>query len=665
MCFGLRNAGQTFQRHIDNVMRGLPVFGFVDDLLVASENEIQHRQELEEVFKRLNDHGLQVNVAKCIFGQPKLNFLGYTITSEGITPTDEKVSVITSYPLPKTINDLRRFLGMINFYRTNIPHAAESQRKLNEYLHNAKKNDKREIPWNESTTKAFEDCKQDIANAVRLAHPSIQDPFALMTDASETCAGAVLQQKIQGSWKPLGFFSKKFNDAQQKYSTYDRELLSIYLAVRHFRRMFEGRDLVIFTDHKPLLNALTANSRNETPQRTRYLEYIGQFTSKIQYIPGGRNEVADALSRVEGISCPSSIDYNALAMSQDDDQVLRNMKKANKHGLRDIAVPGTSAKITCDVSMGTTRPYLTEPFRKIAYRTTHDLSHPGIWATRKMITSRYFWPSMNRDVNNWTRSCIQCQRTKVQRHNNAPLGTFEKAERLSHVHIDIVGPLPTSSDGHRYLLTMIDRATKWPEAYPMSEITAEKVAETLYNGWIARFGCPTSVTTDQGRQFESDLFNKLMLRLGIERCRTTAYHPQGNGLIERWHRSLKTALTARLSTSSWTYELPTVLLGLRSAIKEDIGTSTAQLLYGQTLRLPGEFHGECTKLEPSPSNFMAHLSEALKKAQAHRKANTARAAFIHDDLWKSSHVFVRNDAQKRPLVPTYDGPFEVQQRWEK
>lgn len=667
MCFGLRNAGQTFQRHIDNVMRGLPVFCFVDDVLVASADETTHKQDLEEVFKRLNDNGLQINVAKCVFGQTKLDFLGYTITAEGITPTEEKVQAIQAYPLPETINDLRRFLGMINFYREGIPHAAENQRKLNEYLHNAKKNDKRKIAWNDDTTKAFQKCKQEIVNAARLSHPSINAPYALMTDASENCAGAVLQQHIHGRWKPLGFFSKKFNEAQRKYSTYDRELLSIYMAVRHFRRMFEGRELIIYTDHKPLLTALTTDSKNETPLRTRYLEFIGQFTSNIQHISGKLNGVADALSRisVEAIASPSPINYDDLATSQTRNACLNRMKEENKHDLREIIVPGTSAKITCEMSTGTARPFLTEEFRRPAHQAIHDLSHPGVRATRKLVTARYFWPSMNSDVNNWTKTCIQCQRTKIQRHTQSPVGAFEQVQRLAHLHIDIVGPLPTSAEGYRYLLTMIDRATKWPEAYPMSEITAERVAETLYTGWISRFGPPSRISSDRGAQFESDLFKKLMHRMGIEHCRSCAYHPQANGMIERWHRTLKASLTARLNTTTWVHELPTVLLGLRTAIKEDIGTSAAELLYGQPVRLPGEFHGEPVKQSFSPSHFMDQLTEALKKAQAQRKANKSRATFIHRELPNSTHVFVRNDAYRRPLTPAYDGPYRVLDRSDK
>lgn len=665
MCFGLRNAGQTFQRHIDNILRDLPVFPFVDDILVSSINQEEHRRDLEEVFKRLRDHGLQINVAKCVFGQTSLDFLGYTISCDGIKPTEEKIKSITAYPLPETVHDLRRFLGMINFYRESIPMAADRQKELNQYLHNSKKNDKTKIQWNEKSLDAFNKCKEDIKQAVLLSYPSSTAPFALMTDASNTCAGAVLQQKTpNGHWKPLGFYSKKFNEAQQKYSTFDRELLSIYMAVKYFRRMCEGQDLIIYTDHKPLTGALTANSKNETPRRTRYLEYIGQFTTNIQHVPGEANPVADALSRVEAITCPTPIDYATLAKCQQEDKELKILRLNERLQFKSLHLPGITEKITCDTSTGTPRPYLPQEYRRIAFQAIHDLNHPGIRTTRKMIATRFLWPSMNHDVTNWTRTCIPCQRAKVQQHTKAPIASFEKVDRLYHVHLDIVGPLPTS-DGCRYLLTMIDRASKWPEAYPIEDITAERVAHTFYSGWISRYGCPAILTTDQGRQFESDLFNKLMQRMGVHRIRTTAYHPQANGMIERWHRTLKTALTTKLNSTNWSRELPTVLLGLRASIKEDIGKSAAELLYGQALRLPGEYYGEKCRQKDSPSQVMNDLNEALKKAQIQRNANSTQAFFIHEELPASTHVFVRNDASSKPLVPTYNGPYRVIERHDK
>ena len=145
---------------------------------------------------------------------------------------------------------------------------------------------------------------------------------------------------------------------------------------------------------------------------------------------------------------------------------------------------------------------------------------------------------MNRDVRTWARFCIQCQRANVHRHTFAPLSQFQApSARFDHVHIDLVGPLP-SSDGCNYILTCIDRFTRWPEAIPLPNITAETVARAFVTRWVASFGVPSTITTDRGSQFESALFLALTNLLGTKRVRTTAYHPIANGLVERFHRQL-------------------------------------------------------------------------------------------------------------------------------
>ena len=146
---------------------------------------------------------------------------------------------------------------MINFYRNNLPHAAESQKNLNAYLKGTKKNDNSPILWTTEAEKAYNKCKESIMNSVVTAHPSRTASLALMTDASNTCIGAVLQQKSGTNWEPLGFYSCKLDETQQKYSTFDRELLGVYLAVKHFQRLVEGRQFTIFTDHRPLTYAFS------------------------------------------------------------------------------------------------------------------------------------------------------------------------------------------------------------------------------------------------------------------------------------------------------------------------------------------------------------------------------------------------------------------------
>ena len=160
---------------------------------------------------------------------------------------------------------------------------------------------------------------------------------------------------------------------------------------------------------------------------------------------------------------------------------------------------------------------------------------------------------MNIDIARWCCTCKGCQTAKVSRHNTLVFGKFtEPTERFDHVHIDIVGPLPYA-DGFRYLLTCVDRFTRWPEAIPIVDIRAETVADAFFSGWIARYGTPATITTDRGAQFESKLWDSLCNQFGIN-------HPQSNGKVERFHRQLKAAIMAHESPNPWTITLPAVLL---------------------------------------------------------------------------------------------------------
>ena len=253
--------------------------------------------------------------------------------------------------------------------------------------------------------------------------------------------------------------------------------------------------------------------------------------------------------------------------------------------------------------------------------------------------------------------------TKVQRHTSAPLSTFEiPTACFSHVHIDLVGPLPPSS-GQTYILTCIDRFTRWPEAIPISNITAETVAQAFVTHWISRFGVPHIITTDRGKQFESHLFSSLTHFLGCTRIRTTAYHPIANGLVERLHRQLKAYLKATEDPSHWTERLPLVLLGIRTAVKADLGHSVSERVYGTTLCLPGEFFSQTTT-DPNldPTSYVDRLKRAIYDLQPPQSRPQHRKTHIPKDLQSCTHVSIRRDAVRSPLQPPYDGPFKVMLR---
>ncbi|BHF82687.1 hypothetical protein SprV_0802582600 [Sparganum proliferum] len=415
---------------------------------------------------------------------------------------------------------------MVNFYHRFLPHAAAILQPLNNLLTQSKK----KLLMTDEAVKSFNEVKNALVNATLLAHPRPDAPLTLMTDASSTAVGASLHQTVNGVLQPLAFFSKKLSPAETRYSVFGRELLAVYLAIRHFRHFLDGREFVVLTDHKPLVGALRASPDRYSPREIRHLDFISQFSCDIQHV----------------------------------------------HGTF----------------------------------TTPDA-------------------------------------------------------RFSHVHIDLVGPLPPSN-GSTYLLTCIDRFTRWPAAVPIPDTCAETVAKAFLSHWVSNFGVPATVTTDRGSQFESTLFRELTSLLGTERIRTTAYHPQANGLVERFHRQLKTALMAQSDPSRWTDNLPLVMLSLRSTIKADIGCTAADLVYGTSLRLPGELVSPSEKLTSfEPCSYVDRLRTAMRTLRATPTRVSPSRSFIPPNLDTCDFVLVRHDAVRRPLQPPYDGPYKVLRRSDK
>ncbi|XP_029680861.1 uncharacterized protein LOC115246283 [Formica exsecta] len=411
MPFGLRNAAQTFQRFMNEVLRGLDcTHCYIDNFLVASSSEEEHRKHLRILFKKLDDYGLTINIAKSVFGKSEF-----------------------------------------------IKNASGIQEPLFKYVRNSKRNDKTKISWNGTTTEAFEKCKHSLANATLLVHVKQTEPLRLTTDASDKAIGATLKQLQEGTWKPLGFFSRKLHGAELRYSAYDRKLLAIYTAVKHFKYMLE-----------------------------------------------------DTLSRINEIQLPTIVDIDELATEQETDAQLKELLTSDTSlVLQPLRLGDTEKTIYCDVSIGTARPYILEILRLHIFKAVHNLAHPNGKTTSRLIRERFVWPFMKKDILRWARTCTQCQLAKIHKHTRNPNIQFPvPARRFQHVHLDIVGEL-RQCRGYKYLLTMIDRFTRWPEAIPLEDITADSVATAFYKHWICRFGTPAIITTDQGSQFESQLFQAL------------------------------------------------------------------------------------------------------------------------------------------------------------
>ena len=243
MPFGLKNAGMAFQHYMDNIFIGIDfIFIYLYDIFVASRNRWEHLIHLQEVFRRLQQAGLILNLAKCTFGQISVDFLGHQVSSSGIRPLANKVEALHHHPRPATVKELQQFLGLLNFYRRFIPGAAKTLAPLTEELKGSPSGSTK-LQWTAAMIVAFDTAKTSLCSSALLSHPSSAAELVVVTDASSSHMGAaLLQRRCRGDpWQPLGFFSKKLDSTQMSYSAFDRELLAAFSAIRHFCFQVEGR----------------------------------------------------------------------------------------------------------------------------------------------------------------------------------------------------------------------------------------------------------------------------------------------------------------------------------------------------------------------------------------------------------------------------------------
>ena len=438
----------------------------------------------------------------------------------------------------------------------------------------------------------------------------------------------------------------------------------MYLSVRHFQHFIEGVHVVVYTDHKPLLSAVSSASTKYLEREIRHLDFLSQFDLEFRHIQGVGNQVADALSRisVNSIEFPDGLDYDTMAAAQASEGLG---KRASDCDIVSVPLNESGRTLLCVRADGSFRPLVPASLRRKVFDSLHGLSHPGVRGTVKLVAERFSWKGLQKDVRDWVRGCVRCQCSKVHRHTQSPIGTFDLPDaRFSHVHIDLVGPLPPSR-GFRYLLTCVDRYTRWCEAVPLVEASAELVVGAFLLNWVARFGAPKIVTTDRGAQFESALFTRLCNFLGCERNRTTAYHPAANGMVERLHRQLKASLMSADNAAHWVDNLSLVLLGIRSTFKPDIGACAAELVYGAPLRLPGELLSPKDTAHLGVSDLLHRLRQFAQTLQPTPPRVVSRPAYIDSDLRTCTHVYLRCDRVRRPLRPPYDGPSLVVSRRDK
>lgn len=286
-----------------------------------------------------------------------------------------------------------------------------------------------------------------------------------------------------------------------------------------------------------------------------------------------------------------------------------------------------------------------------AFQASHDLTHPGFKDTFVIMHARVVWPFMQRDIRNWCRSCTICQASKI---TIPPTIALSAISRFDTVHLDIVGPLPLSK-GHTYILTMIDRKTRWPEAIPMRDAKAVTVANIFVNSWVSRFGAPQRVITDQDRQFDTDFFNTIAELLGSQKQYCKAYHPQSNGLVERFHRTLKNALRSISMNPDWIEYLHFAVLGWRNIPISRPGASPAQMVFGSNKALNCDLF---QIVDPTDDIQPKVIRDHFKSLDTVLRSKTTLPVSVHCRFLDSKFVWLIRDFPTI-LQSRCDGPYRV------
>jgi len=345
---------------------------------------------------------------------------------------------------------------MVNYYHRFLPGIAS----IMEPLYTALAGKPKDLTWGPPQADAFHKAKEALAASTLLVFPTPGKPLLLTTDASNIAIGAVLEQVVGGLPRPLGFFSRKLLKAEKNYSTFDRELLAVHQAVRHFRHFLEGNTFTIQMDHMPLVHAFTRQADAWSLRQRRHLSAIAEFNCSIRHLPGRKNPVADALSRVSIDAVHLGLDYNQLAKEQQQDpETSACHTSITSLKWKDVPVDEAGTTILCDISTGRPRPWVPASLRCHIFSLIHGLSHPSRRATACLLKQKFVW-HISRDAKDWVRSCTACQTSKIQRHTETGPRSFHQLQRHSaHIHVDVVGPL-SPSEGHCYLFTVVDRSTR-------------------------------------------------------------------------------------------------------------------------------------------------------------------------------------------------------------
>ena len=287
----------TFQAMMNKILRDLinkgKVAAFVDDVLVGTETEKGHNEIVEEILRRPEENDLYVKPEKCVWKARRIGFLGVVIGPKGIEMETEKVDGVLNWPQPRNVKDVRKFLGLANYYRRFIKDFARIARPMNVLMQKDEK-----WQWEEMQQKAFEELKGIFTSKLVLAAPDLDKEFRMEADASNYATGGVLSIKCSDEkWRLVAFISKSLSDTERNYEIHNKEMLAVIRCLEAWRHFLKGTvvKFEIWTDHKNLEYFMKAQKLNR--RQARWTLYLSRFDFTLKHIPGSKMGKADSLSR--------------------------------------------------------------------------------------------------------------------------------------------------------------------------------------------------------------------------------------------------------------------------------------------------------------------------------------------------------------------------------
>eukprot|EP00210_Caulerpa_lentillifera_P006538 g6244.t1 len=626
MPFGLVNAPMSFARAIRKVLQQMEgrscVSCFMDDVCVYANGFEEHLKCLNDTLRVLHSCGLRLNITKCHFGYNSVDFLGHQLSNKGIETDSHKIDAISKWKTPDSVTEIRRFLGFCNYYR-NFIHGYSD---ITEPILQMTRKHQSTFQWSQAQNDSFHRLKEALSNAPVLAPPNFRKSFHLECDASEVAVASVLGQD-----RPIGYFSKTLSATERRYSTTDREFLSVVANFLHFRPYCHGSVTHCVTDHASVVQL--AKNTQSTGRRARWADSLQEFDFTIEHRSGSQNQQADALSRsLADNPIPHELNSEdptpaviARFTSVAEDPFLSDIE----HFLRTGEARGNTAKekrrirdcsrkftlrddqlLYLDLD-GVLKICVPQQDTRALIGKYHNSSHWGRDLTLAAIRRLYWWRSMYRDISDFIKQC-ETRQSFGAGQRAALLTPVLTIQPLEILEIDFSGPIAHSATP--YLVSATCCLTRWIECRPVTTTSTVNTIQFLQEQIFYRFGLPICVLTDRAQAF-ANCFTAFLRRLQIQHCRSSAEHPQTLGNEERSHGLVLQKVRQYLvedPNSSWEEHLPRAVFAVNSRVSNTSPISPLESMVGISPRRPTELN-LLARIQPTTNRIRAvTLQHAIK-----------------------------------------------------